>query len=53
MFGVEYLREQAKKYRQLATEVSDRPLRDALLKLAVTYETVADELAGLRPPSPG
>jgi hypothetical protein len=38
------LREQAAQFRALAWSITDRPLRLALVKLALTYDAIAQRI---------
>ena len=49
MIGVDFMREQATRYRQLAADVTDSGLQSALIELAATYERVAEQLAEIPP----
>jgi hypothetical protein len=44
MFEPARLREQAAEFRALAWEITDRQLRLALVKLALTYDAVAQRI---------
>jgi len=44
MFEPTRLREQAAEFRSIAWNISDKPLRLALVKLALTYEAVAQRI---------
>jgi hypothetical protein len=44
MFEPARLREQAAEFRAIAWDVTDRQLRQALVKLALTYDAIAQRI---------
>ena len=44
MFEPPRLREQAAEFRAIAWDITDKPLRQTLVKLALTYEAVAQRI---------
>jgi hypothetical protein len=44
MFEPAHLREQAAAFRALAWDITDRQLRQTLVKLALTYDAIAQRI---------